>query len=129
MLADKKLKAFVPTVKPDDAKSFYKDILGLTLLSEDNYALEFDANGTLLRVTTVQDLKPHPFTILGWNIDDIVSVIKQLNDKNIFCERYDFLEQDNLGIWISPNGSKIAWFKDPDGNVLSLTESISTKKD
>jgi len=122
MLTDKKLKAFVPTVKPNEAKSFYKDILGLKLLSEDNFALEFDANGTLLRVTIVQDLKPHPFTVLGWNVDDIVSVIKQLNDKNIFCERYNFFEQDNLGIWTSPNGSKVAWFKDPDGNVLSLTE-------
>lgn len=122
MLADKELKAFVPTVKPNEAKSFYKDILGLKLLSEDNYALEFDANGTLLRVTIVHDLTPHPFTILGWNVDNILSVIKQLNDKNIFCERYDFLKQDNLGIWTSPNGSKVAWFKDPDGNVLSLTQ-------
>jgi hypothetical protein len=122
MLANKKLKAFIPTVKPGEAKLFYRDILGLKLLSEDNFALEFDANGTLLRVTIVQDLKPHPFTILGWNIDNIVSVIKQLNDKNVFCERYDFLEQDNFGVWTSPNGSKVAWFKDPDGNVLSLTE-------
>jgi catechol 2,3-dioxygenase-like lactoylglutathione lyase family enzyme len=122
MLTDKKLKAFVPTVRPNEAKSFYEDILGLKLLSQDNFALEFDANGTLLRVTIVQNLQPHPFTILGWNIDDIVSVIKQLNDKNVFCEHYEFLEQDNLGIWTSPNGSKVAWFKDPDGNVLSLTE-------
>jgi catechol 2,3-dioxygenase-like lactoylglutathione lyase family enzyme len=122
MLANKKLKAFIPTVKPGEAKLFYRDILGLKLLSEDNFALEFDANGTLLRVTIVQDLKPHPFTILGWNIDNIVSVIKQLNDKNVFCERYDFLKQDNFGVWTSPNGSKVAWFKDPDGNVLSLTE-------
>lgn len=122
MLANKKLKAFIPTVKPGEAKSFYEDILGLKLLSEDNYALEFDANGTLLRVTIVEDFKPHPFTILGWNIDNIVSVIKQLNDKNVFCERYDFLEQDSFGVWTSPNGSKVAWFKDPDGNVLSLTE-------
>jgi len=122
MLTDKKLKAFVPTVKPNEAKLFYKDILGLKLLSEDQFALEFDANGTILRVTIVQELKPHPFTILGWNVDDIVSVIKQLNSKNIYCERYEFLEQDNLGIWLTPNGSKVAWFKDPDGNILSLTE-------
>ena len=122
MLTDKKLKAFVPIVKPNEAKLFYKDILGLKLLSEDQFALEFDANGTLLRVTIVQELKPHPFTILGWNVDDIVSVIKQLNSKNIYCERYEFLEQDNLGIWLTPNGSKVAWFKDPDGNILSLTE-------
>lgn len=122
MLADKKLKAFVPTIKPEEAKSFYKDVLGLKLLSQDDYALEFEANGTLLRVTIVQELKPQAFTVLGWNVDDIVSIIKSLNDKDIFCEKYDFFEQNDLGIWTSPNGSKVAWFKDPDGNVLSLTE-------
>jgi len=125
MLADKKLKAFVPTVKPGEAKSFYQDILGLKLLSEDNFALEFDANGTLLRVIIVQDLTPQQFTVLGWNVDNVVAVIKQLNDKNVFCERYDFFEQDDFGIWTSPNGSKVAWFKDQDGNVLSLTEESS----
>ena len=122
MLADKKLKAFVPTIKPEEAKSFYKDVLGLKLLSQDDYALEFESNGTLLRVTIVQELKPQAFTVLGWNVDDIVSIIKSLNDENIFCEKYDFFEQNDLGIWTSPNGSKVAWFKDPDGNVLSLTE-------
>lgn len=122
MLADKKLKAFLPTVQPAKAKLFYRDVLGLQLLSEDNYALEFNANGTLLRVITVQELTPHPFTALGWNVDDIVATIKALNKKNIFCEKYGFFEQDDLGIWISPNGSKVAWFKDADGNILSLTE-------
>jgi catechol 2,3-dioxygenase-like lactoylglutathione lyase family enzyme len=122
MLANKKLKAFVPTIKPDKARSFYKDILGLKLLSEDNYALEFDANGTLLRVAIVPDFKPFPFTVLGWNVDDIYSIIKLLNGKKIFCEKYDFMKQDDLGVWVSPNGSKVAWFKDPDGNILSLTE-------
>jgi predicted enzyme related to lactoylglutathione lyase len=122
MLGDKELKAFVPTVKPAEAKKFYKDILGLTLLFEDNYALEFNANETLLRVTIVPELTPHPFTVLGWNVEDISSVIKSLNMKGVICEKYDFLQQDSLGIWTSPNGSKVAWFKDPDGNVLSLTE-------
>jgi catechol 2,3-dioxygenase-like lactoylglutathione lyase family enzyme len=122
MLSDKKLKAFVATTMPEKARSFYKDVLDLKLLSEDNYALEFDANGTLLRVATVQDLKPQAFTVLGWDVEDISSVIKSLNDKNIFCEKYDFLEQDDSGVWTSPNGSKVAWFKDPDGNVLSLTQ-------
>ncbi|MFI5186091.1 MAG: VOC family protein [Chitinophagales bacterium] len=122
MLADKELKAFVPTIKPSKSKSFYRDILELKLLSEDNFALEFDANGTLLRVIIVEELKPHVFTVLGWNVDDISSIIKSLNKKGVFCEKYDFLEQDNLGIWKSPGGSKVAWFKDPDGNVLSLTE-------
>lgn len=122
MLSNKKLKAFVSTTNADKAKSFYYDILGLKLLSEDNYALEFDANGTSLRVSIVQELKPQPFTVLGWNVDDIVSIIKSLNDRKIFCEKFEFLQQNDLGIWTSPNGSKVAWFKDPDGNILSLTE-------
>ena len=122
MLADKELKAFIPTVMPDKAKSFYQDILGLKLLSEDNYALEFNANGVLLRVTIVPELKPQGFTVLGWNVSDIASLIKSLNRKGTFCEKYSFLKQDDLGIWTSPGGSKVAWFKDPDGNILSLTE-------
>jgi len=122
MLADKKLKAFIPTVMPEKAKSFYRDILGLKLLSEDAYALEFDANGILLRVTTVSSLKPHEFTVLGWNVPDISSLILLMNSKGIVCEKYAFLKQDDLGIWTAPGGSKVAWFKDPDGNLLSLTE-------
>jgi len=122
LLADKELKSFFPTVKPDAAKSFYRDILGLKLLSEDNYALEFNSNGTLLRVIIVQELKPQLFTVLGWNVEDISSAVKSLNLKGIFCEKYDFMQQDILGIWTSPNGSKVAWFKDPNGNVLSLSE-------
>ena len=122
MLADKKLKAFVATTKPYEAKSFYQYILGLKLLSEDNYGLEFEVNGAFLRVEIVQELKPQTFTVLGWNVDDISSTIKSLNDKNVFCEKYDFLRQDILGVWTSPNGAKVAWFKDLDGNVLSLTE-------
>jgi predicted enzyme related to lactoylglutathione lyase len=122
MLADKELKAFIPTVMPDKAKTFYQDILGLKLLSEDNYALEFNANGVLLRVTMVPELKPQGFTVLGWNVPDISMVINSLNRKGLVCEKYSFLQQDELGIWTSPGGSKVAWFKDPDGNILSLTE-------
>ena len=122
MLSDKKLKAFIPTVMPDKAKLFYRDILDLKLLSEDNYALEFEANGTLLRITIVNELKPHPFTVLGWDVDNISATIKSLNEKGVVCEKYDFLEQDNLGVWTAPRGAKVAWFKDPDGNVLSLSE-------
>ncbi|MGN6196372.1 MAG: VOC family protein [Ginsengibacter sp.] len=126
MLGNEKLKAFVSTTNADKAKSFYQDCLGLKLLSADFYALEFEVNGNLLRVSIVKELKPQPFTVLGWNVDDIVSIIKSLNNKNIFCEKYEFLEQNDLGIWTSPNGSKVAWFKDSDGNVLSLTEQQFT---
>jgi catechol 2,3-dioxygenase-like lactoylglutathione lyase family enzyme len=122
MLANKKIKAFVPTTQPGKAKTFYRDVLGLTLIFEDNYALEFDANGTLLRVAIVPQLTPHPFTALGWDVDDIVAEIKYLNSKGVQCETYGFFEQDDLGIWTSPSGAKVAWFKDVDGNTLSLTQ-------
>lgn len=122
MLSDKELKAFVSTVHPGKAKTFYTVILGLKLIAEDNYALEFEANGTILRVNIVQDFKPQLFTVLGWNVNDISSTIKLLNEKDIFCENYGFIEQDGLDIWTAPGGTKVAWFKDPDGNVLSLSE-------
>jgi catechol 2,3-dioxygenase-like lactoylglutathione lyase family enzyme len=122
MLSDKKLKAFIPTINPSKAKEFYMNALGLKLLSEDNYALEFDANGTLLRITIVPELKPHPFTVLGWDVDNIIYMIESLVSKGVVFERYNFLKQDKLGVWVAPSGAKVAWFKDPDGNLLSLTE-------
>jgi predicted enzyme related to lactoylglutathione lyase len=122
MLANAILKAFIPTVKPDKARVFYGNVLGFKLLSEDNYALEFDAGRTMLRVIIVPELQPHAFTILGLNVTDIAATIRELNAKGVYCEKYDFMDQDELGIWNSPGGSKVAWFKDPDGNVLSLTQ-------
>lgn len=122
MLANGILKAFIPTVDPQEAILFYRDLLGFELMSEDDYAMEFNANGTLLRVTIVDEFVPQPFTILGWNIENLVFTVRQFNNKNIYFEIFDFLEQDDLGIWNSPGGAKVAWFKDPDGNILSLTE-------
>ncbi|MCB9271937.1 MAG: VOC family protein [Lewinellaceae bacterium] len=122
MLANGILKAFIPTVDPQEAILFYRDLLGFELMSEDDYAMEFNANGTLLRVTIVDEFVPQPFTILGWNIENLVFTVRQFNEKNIYFEIFDFLEQDDLGIWNSPGGAKVAWFKDPDGNILSLTE-------
>lgn len=122
MLANETLKAFVPTVKPNEARAFYRDILEFKLEYEDNYALQFDAGGQILRVIIVPELTPHQFTALGWNVGNIKSIINWLNSKGVHCEKYDFMEQDDLGVWEAPGGSKIAWFKDPDGNVLSLTQ-------
>jgi predicted enzyme related to lactoylglutathione lyase len=122
MLADKKIKAFIPTANPAKSKTFYNVIVGLDLLAEDDYGMEFNANGTVLRVNFVKELKPHPFTVLGWTVKDIASEIRSLNRNGITCERYQFLVQDHLGIWTSPNGTKVAWFNDPDGNILSLDE-------
>ena len=122
MLSSQKLKAFIPTANPQLAKEFYMNILGLKLVSEDEYALEFEGNGTLLRITTVDNLEPHPFTVLGWNVNGLPVLVKSLVDRGVEFEKYDHFEQDDLGIWTSPNKAKVVWFKDPDGNLLSLTE-------
>ena len=122
MLGDMGLKAFVPTVMPERAKFFYRDILGLKLVSEDNHALLFEGKGTLIRVIIVHRLKPQRFTVLGWSVNNIVKTIKSLNQKGIYCEKYNFFKQNKLGVWTSPGGSKVAWFKDPDGNILSLSQ-------
>lgn len=122
MFSDKKIKSFIPTINPAKAKEFYGNILGLALLLEDNYAIEFDANGTHLRITTVEKLSPHPFTVLGWDVGDIISAVEALHNRGVEFERYSFIDQDDLGIWNSPSNAKVAWFKDPDGNLLSLTE-------
>jgi catechol 2,3-dioxygenase-like lactoylglutathione lyase family enzyme len=123
MLTNQTLHAFVPTLNPTRAKEFYGETLGLPQVSESPFALEFNANGTLLRVTTVQALIPHPFTVLGWGVDNIEDMIGQLTAKGIYFEVFGFFEQDDLGIWTAPDGTQVAWFKDPDGNLLSLAES------
>ncbi len=127
MLSDQKIKAFIPTVDPDKSKIFYMNVLGLSLLSEDYYGMDFEANGTLLRISVVQQLSPHPFTVLGWEVVDLASIIHALVRRGIKFEKYNLIEQDINGIWIAPGGAKVAWFKDPDGNLLSLSESIHSE--
>ena len=122
MLSDQQLKAFTATTDLRQAKSFYQDILGLKLSSEDDYGIEFDANGALLRVALVQELKPQPFTILGWNVPDIQAMIRSLTEKGIEFNKYDFIPQDEHRIWTAPGGTKVPWFNDPCGNILSLSE-------
>lgn len=121
MLTHETLKTFVPTVKPQEAKIFYGDTLGLTLLGEDAYGIEFDSGGALLRVITVRELIAHEFTILGWNVKDIQATMAMLVERGVTFQKYDFIS-DQRGIWTSPNNSKVAWFKDPDGNVLSISQ-------
>ena len=88
--------------------------------------MEFYSNGTLLRISTVNKLTPQPFTILGWNVEDLPIVIGKLSRLGVIFEKYNFIEQDDFGIWTAPGGVKVAWFKDPDGNLLSLTEHIDS---
>jgi catechol 2,3-dioxygenase-like lactoylglutathione lyase family enzyme len=114
--------AFVATMAPERAKQFYADVLGLRLVGHDGFALTFDAGGTMLRVATVKELKPAGFTVLGWLVPDIKQGVRDLIEKGVVFQRYGFFEQDELGIWTAPSGAKVAWFLDPDGNTLSLTQ-------
>jgi len=117
--------AFVPTRNPAIARPFYEKTLGLRFISDDQFALVFDANGVMLRVVNVSGVKGFttaPFTILGWSVADIGKAVKTLHGKGVTFERYPGMGQDEQGVWGSPSGAKVAWFKDPDGNVLSVTE-------
>jgi catechol 2,3-dioxygenase-like lactoylglutathione lyase family enzyme len=123
VLGAQKIIAFVATRDPARAKAFYGDTLGLRLASEElPFALVFDAHGTMLRVTVVQELASAKYTVLGWQVPDIVAAANALRDAGVKLERYGFMDQDKLGIWTSPSGARIAWFKDPDGNTLSITQ-------
>jgi catechol 2,3-dioxygenase-like lactoylglutathione lyase family enzyme len=122
VLESAKIVAFVGTRQPERAKSFYRDTLGLKLVSEDPFAIVFNANGTMLRVSIVPELTPAKFTVLGWQVADIGAAARSLQSAGVALERFPGMQQDELGVWISPNGAKVAWFKDPDGNILSITE-------
>jgi len=122
-LREQRLIAFVATRDPDRAKKFYRDTLGLGLMSEElPFALVFDAHGTMLRVTIVTELKPAGYTVLGWQTANIVAAARSLQENGVQFERYQGMQQDELGIWTAPGGAKVAWFKDPDGNTLSISQ-------
>jgi catechol 2,3-dioxygenase-like lactoylglutathione lyase family enzyme len=125
MLGSMDIVTFVPTRSRETARPFYEKTLGLRFVSDDQFALVFDANGVMVRVvdvSAVPGFKPAPFTILGWSVIDIVKTVKALQNRGVKFERYPGMQQDQLGVWNSPSGAKVAWFKDPDGNVLSVTE-------
>ena len=122
MLANSAIVAFVATTDPSRAKAFYRDILGLLLISEDEYALVFDANGTMLRIAITGEVVLAPYSVLGWQVDDIDAIVRGLAAKGVKFERYAWMEQDGLGIWNAPSGAKVAWFKDAGGNLLSVSQ-------
>jgi len=122
MLETMPIIAFVATTTPDRAKEFYSSVLGLQLLSEDGFALMYDAGGTKLRVAVVKELQPAGYTVLGWIVPDIRRSIQDLMKRGVEFRQYEGFGQDDLGIWTSPSGARVAWFGDPDGNTLSLTE-------
>jgi catechol 2,3-dioxygenase-like lactoylglutathione lyase family enzyme len=122
MLSTSKIISFVATQNPARARKFYETTLGLPLISDDPFALVFDANGTMLRVQKVQTLQAAQHTVLGWEVPDIRAAVQALAKRGIQFERFEGLPQDDLAIWATPSGGKVAWLKDPDGNTLSLTQ-------
>jgi catechol 2,3-dioxygenase-like lactoylglutathione lyase family enzyme len=123
-LENAKLMAFAATKDAAAAKKFYEDVLGLKLLADEQFAVVFDAGGTMLRVSKVGDFTPHTFTVLGWQVADIRAEIKKLTGLGVVFQQFnlDFIPQDELGIWKAGDKTCVAWFKDPDGNMLSLTQ-------
>jgi uncharacterized glyoxalase superfamily protein PhnB len=124
MLRRAKPVAFVPTTDIPRARSFFEGTLGLRVAGEDPFALTLEGSGTTVRVSAVRELTPAPFTVLGWEVDDLDASVRALTEKVKF-ERFPGLEQDALGIWTAPSGDRVAWFKDPDGNVLSLSQHVA----
>ncbi|HEY0344770.1 MAG TPA: VOC family protein [Solirubrobacteraceae bacterium] len=116
------LIAFMPTTDLVRARVFYEQGLGLPIAGESPIACTFDANGTTLRVIAVETISPAPYTALGWNVADIEASIRELTGRGVVFEDFEGVEQDELGVWRSPGGARVAWFKDPDGNTLSLTQ-------
>lgn len=123
-LANRSPVTFLFTRDREKAKAFYRDTLGLTYVSSDEFAERFDMNGVSLRIVPIADHVPSPHTVLGWDVDDITATAAAMKAKGISFEIYDGFGQDEIGIWSAPDGhAKIAWFLDPDGNNLSITQA------
>ncbi len=122
MLSKSDVMAFIATRDSERSCAFYRDVLGLRFVADEPYALVFDASGTMLRVQKVQELVPATHTALGFRVADVRAVIRNLKSRGVSMERFGFMDQDDFGVWTAAGGAQIAWFKDPDGNLLSLTQ-------
>ena len=122
MLANHPLIGFIPTSNAARARIFYEQSIGLRFISDDSFAVVMDANGIMVRIVRVGDFTATGFTILGWQVEDIHRTIAEMRGKGVEFKRYPYFEQSADGVWTSPGGAKVAWFGDPDGNVLSLSQ-------
>ena len=120
-----RIVTFLLTKNPEACLGFYRDRLGFSFLRDDGFALVFDMHGTMLRIGKMQDFTPAQNTVLGWQVEDIGAAVGELVRKGVAFERYPNLGQDGDGIATFPTGDKVAWYKDPDGNVLSLSQHVS----
>jgi catechol 2,3-dioxygenase-like lactoylglutathione lyase family enzyme len=125
MLTSGKLVGFVPTTDYEKARAFYEGKLRFEFVSQDQYALVVKAGEQKIRIAKVPNFKPLQGTILGWEVENIEAAAQWLQDRGVPLEKYPFVQDQVLGIWTTPNGDKVAWFKDPDGNVLSIAHHPS----
>ena len=126
MLDSAKMVGFIPTTDYDKARAFYEGKLGFQFVSLDQYALVVSVGGHRIRIAKVPDFTPLQGTILGWEVADISYAAIWLRDRGVPTEKYPFVQDRELGIWTTPNGDKVAWFKDPDGNILSIGQHSTT---
>jgi catechol 2,3-dioxygenase-like lactoylglutathione lyase family enzyme len=122
MLDAAKMVGFVPTKDYAAARAFYEGKLGMEFVSQDQFALVLRVGGHMVRVVKMPDYTPHCATILGWEVNEIEAVVNWLTSRGVETDKYPFVQDQQTGIWTTPNGDKVAWFKDPDGNVLSISE-------
>lgn len=122
MLESSDVVAFAAATDLPRARAFYEQKLGLPVIEQNDFACVFDANGTLLRVTAVPEVMRASYTVLGWRVTDIEATVRGLTAKGVVFNRYDVMDQDENGVWTTPGGDQVAWFTDPDGNTLSLTQ-------
>ena len=122
VLGSSQVAAFIAVSDAARSRDFYENTLGLTVIREDDWAVEFDANGTSLRMQKGVSFTPQEFTVLGWHVDDIDAAMAELRGRGVVFEEYPWMPPESNGVMTFPGGAKVAWFKDPDGNVLSLDQ-------
>jgi catechol 2,3-dioxygenase-like lactoylglutathione lyase family enzyme len=122
MLTAGKMIGFIPTTDYDKARAFYEGKLGFEFISLDQFALVMSAGGHMIRIVKLPNFTPLQATILGWQVGDIAAVAIWLAERGVTLEKYPFVQDQKLGIWTTPNGDKVAWFKDPDANILSISQ-------
>lgn len=122
MLTSGKMVGFILTKDYEKARAFFEGKLGFEFVSLDQFALVMKAGEHMIRVSKVPNFTPFQSTVLGWEVADVPAAVRWLKGRGVDCEKYPFVQDKELGIWNTPNGDKVAWFKDPDGNVLSVSQ-------
>jgi catechol 2,3-dioxygenase-like lactoylglutathione lyase family enzyme len=124
MLTGGKLVGFLTTTDYEKARAFYEGKLGFEFVSLDQFALAMRAGKNMIRITKAETFNPAQGTVLGWEVDDVKAVVLWLSSRGVVTEKYGFVPDQELGIWTAPSGDQVAWFKDPDGNVLSISHHV-----